>query len=98
VNRAAWYLIAMLAALAAAVLVADRNARADLPAWVLARPAVLGESPPRVLVLDGHALLCWSEDDPRDGTRWWALVKVPLVGELPEPVTTTDARSCAEGW
>lgn len=89
-------IVAAGAALFAAVLILGppRCARAELPEWVTRRPAVLGDSAPRVTVRDGHALLCWIEDDPRTAERWWALVKIPLAGDLPAPVTLADRAIC----
>lgn len=90
-----------LAALAAFALILafgpPRCASAALPAWVTRNPAALGDTAPRVTVRDGHALLCWSETDPRDGRRWWALVKVPLAGDVPAPVTAADRLVCEAG-
>jgi hypothetical protein len=78
----------------AAQVIASAAARAELPDWVKRRPAALGDSAPRVTVREGHALLCWAEHDPRDGRRYWALVKVPLAGDVPLPVTAADAALC----
>lgn len=86
-----------LLALALAGAILPGSLFAELPRWVQSRPQVLAERAPEVQVQAGHVLLCWRETDPRDETVYWALVKVPLVGDLPQPVDPADAAWCGNG-